>query len=134
MFNHKKLESYLNSKGLCNKQLVERYKVVASIVGRNPTNPDLEKYDEALFAALRRRYDNKINVFREKHGFGIHRMKIYQYDENAMLAALRKFKFETGFNPKSKDFRAGKGRLPVDTTIRKKFGSWNRALVLAGLA
>jgi len=124
-------EAYLNSKGLCKKQILSRYYAVADIVGKNPSAPDLVKYDQALLAAIHRRYNNSINEFRRANGIPNIQDKIPKITEEVVVAAIRKFVIDNnGKIPIAQNFFKG---TPNAITIRKIFGSFNRALSVAGV-
>lgn len=130
-------EAYLNSKGLCKKQIFSRYKIVENIVGRKPRISDLVEHDAPLWAAIRRRYDNKINKFREAYGVEVTEFEKRSgkgfISEEYVIAILRKKFKETGKVPLSTMFKYGRNKELSDSTIRKRFGSFRRALVKAGI-
>ena len=125
---YKNSPAYENIKGLCPEQIVRRYLIVADIVGHEPTQRELMKYDEPLFGGIIRRYKT-INKFRMKNGFSVvKKSKVYTDDD--LISILRGHKYKYGRTPSSYEFRSKK---PSANTIRNHFGSWNRALMCSGL-
>jgi len=128
-----KTEAYLNTKGLCEKQILSRYLIVADMVGRDPTVAELYKHDCALLSAIQRRYNNSLNNFKRLNNFAINHLspKENKCSDIKAIGELKKF-YETHKRiPRTRDFK--NGRTPTTETIRSIFGSWNRALVSAGL-
>lgn len=122
-------EAYKNMHGLCDKQIESRYLIVADIVGNDPSKRDLEKYDSPLLWAMIDKYKS-LNNFREAFGFGRRNEKFTKrYTEDMKIAELRKFYNQSGRIPRVSDFRI---RIPSDKAILRHFGSWNRALEMAG--
>lgn len=126
--------AYLNSKGLCDEQIMKRFMIVSDLVGRNPSQLDLEQHDAPLWAAIRRRYSDSINEFRAKNGIGeSNEYAARRFGTENIIACLRKFYRDYKRIPRDKDFRIGTPNSPTSITIRKEFGSWKRALSKAGL-
>lgn len=123
----RKNRAHENKFNLCSEQIVRRFMIVSDLVGREPTQKDLEKHDEPVWAAIRRRHKN-INNFRKKHGFTVvERDRIWEDDQ--IISELRRFNLKHDRIPRAKDFRSSS---PTDVTIRKRFGSWHNAMILAG--
>jgi len=120
-------EAHANKHGLCPKQIESRYLIVADTVGREPTQCDLKKHDYALLAGIRKRFGT-INKFRKAKGFKV-KLRGKILTDQQIIAALRKFYCKYNRFPKKKDFV---GKTPSYHTIRERFGSWNRALEMAG--
>ena len=119
--------AFLNAHGLCHDQIMRRFLIVTDMVGKEPSQQELIQHDEALWAAIRRRYRN-LNTFRKKEGFSIVKRARIQ-NEDTILAAIRSKARLLRRTPSSCDFRVGS---PVAATIRKYLGSWHRALETAG--
>lgn len=120
--------AFKNKNGLCEEQMERRFVIVAEIIGREPTLPDLIKYDHSLWGGIRRNYGT-INVFRNKHGFKIiPKSKIW--DRDKIISRLRQIYEENKAIPTMSYFR---NHIPTSPTIIKYFGSYNRALVAAGI-
>lgn len=119
--------SHENKHGLCAEQINRRFMVVSDIVGREPSQKDLEKYDPNLWSGIRRRYKT-LNIYREKNNFTIIK-RFPLFDSDKLISSLRKFAIDHKRIPSSNDFRNGS---PNVVTFRNHFGSFNRAMILAG--
>lgn len=117
-----------NKRGVCEAQIESRFLGIADMLGKSPSQRDLEKYDESLFAAIRRRYST-LNNFRKKMGYEVKEMP-NKYSDAELLSYVRAFYKEKGRVPRANDFRKGS---PNIITFRNHFGSWHRALSCAGL-
>jgi len=125
----RKSKSFLNQHGACNEQIERRFLIVADIIGKEPSQEDLIKYDHSLWTIIRRRFKN-LNTFRKKMGYSIRkRSKLFTDDQ--LLAHLRKVYKKSRAIPSPKNFRKGS---PNAETIRNHFGSWAKALSLAGIS
>lgn len=125
-----KTEAYLNSKGLCKKQMLTRYLAVADIVGRDPSAKELREHDPNLLYAIFRRFNNSLNKFRESYGLMTRGEKYKIMEESEIIGAIRDFVKKHHKVPSSKDFVKGS---PNYSTIVKKFGSFRRALAVSGV-
>jgi predicted transcriptional regulator len=119
--------SHDNKHNLCPEQINRRFIMISDIVEREPTQRDLLNYDHALWAGIRRRYGN-LNNYRKKNGFQVVK-RAPLFNSDALISHLRKFVFTHRRTPRPGDFRCGS---PNIETFRKQFGSWARALILAG--
>jgi len=120
--------AFHNMKGACKEQIERRFLIVADIVGKEPSIKDLDKYDKSLHGIIRRRYKT-INKFRKKFGYCI-RKKAKIFSDDELIAFLRKEYTKTNELPRANTYRKGS---PNTETIKNHFGSWRRALVIAGL-
>lgn len=121
----------LNKRGICEEQIDRRFEIVADIVGREPSTDELREHDGSLWGVIRRKFQT-INQYRKRRNLFIrpaYSWKTHGMTEQKALACLRKFYQKNKRVPKAKDFRNG---MPTETSIRKKFGSWHRALEMAG--
>lgn len=125
--------AFLNSKGFCERQMLSRYLIVAGIVGNtSPSHRQLFKYDRPLYQKIVRQYGN-VGNFKKKYGYALLKWGARKYTEEYILADIIKFAKENGRVPRSRDFTGNRrGNKVSKETIRKHFGSWNRALTLAG--
>lgn len=118
-----------NKHGLCPEQLMRRFLIVADKVGNEPKQNDLIKHDHSLFAGIRQRYGS-LNKFRKKHSFTVvKRAPIFTDDH--LLALIQKYKYEYGQVPSQRQFE---NTMKISAnTVRKHFGSWNKACVLSAV-
>lgn len=116
----------LNKRGLCEEQVDSRFLIVADMVGKEPTVKDIKKYDPPVLHAIKSRYGT-INIYRKNKGYEIKNPNAKISDEH-LLASLRSTYHKLHKIPRSID-----QKNPGRTVIIKRFGSWNRALVMAGL-
>lgn len=120
----------LNKSGACPEQIMRRYWIVADQAGKEPNQRDLIKFDHSLWAIIRRRYKN-LNEFRKAKSLKtIKKSPLFKNDE--IIAALRKFSKEYNRVPSSNDFRKTKNGYPNVATIRNHFGSFHKAMLIAG--
>lgn len=126
-----KTDAHDNMVGLCEKQMEARYIVVMETVGRDPSKEDIEKHDNALLVAMRRRFGS-LNKAREHYGFKIYRSKMEEISEEVIISSLRMFKDVHGYPPKAADYLKA-GSYPHYSTIKRMYGSWQRALATADL-
>lgn len=121
-----------NMLGACPEQLCRRYMVVSDIIGKEPSINDLNKYDSPLYGLIQGRYGT-INAFRDKFNFSTVPMNRPKngFSDEAIIGALIKFAKENHRVPRPIDFRDG---TPTEPVIRKRFGSWSRALAVSGLS
>lgn len=120
-----------NMVGACPEQLLRRYLMVSDTVGRNPTYRDILAHDCSMAKLIKTRYGT-LNKFRKRNGFEVTKANRPQngYTDDYCLSALRSFHLKTGRVPKASDFRSGQDIS--QRTLIIKFGSWNRALLMAG--
>jgi hypothetical protein len=123
-------EAFLNSRAICDDQLVRRVLAIADVVGRNPSISDLVKHDCKLYPVIHYRYGTW-NNFKKKHNLGDIREKAPTYKKDGVLLALRRWVEEHKRIPKPKDFA---NTSPRTITVYKHFGSWGRALAVAGIS
>lgn len=121
--------SFLNKHGICEEQMERRFLIVADIIGKEPSTSDLDKHDRALESAIRRKYGNLFN-FKKKIGIEHPISRVRRWDDNSLIAILRKKSEELGRIPRWKDLFKSR---PNYSVIREHFGSWSRALTVSGL-
>lgn len=129
--NYRKMDFFLNQKGLCDYgQIERRFLIVSDIVGREPTTSYIIKYDDKLRNAIYTRFGS-LNKFREKMGFNPHYH--IKWTESKLIAEIRKKEKELHRLPTRRDFiHPTKSTPSIHNTILSHFGSWNRALHCAG--
>lgn len=124
--------SFKNGKGLCDLQIKARYDVVRNIVGHSPSLPEILKYDSSLGTKLHRIGFNK---WKRKHGlkplgvgnpFGD--IKLISYlrswaSRNKKRAHVTMWHYD---KTKPKTFPSG-------ITFVRNYGSWQNAIIQAGL-
>lgn len=64
-------------------------------------------------------------------GLRAHVLRRARWDRAAILAAVHRFQGEHGRPPRTADFAVSDERLPDPGTVRRYFGSWDRALAAA---
>jgi len=119
--------AFLNKHGLCHDQMLRRFLIVADTVGKEPSQLELKQHDLRLWSAIFTRYGN-LNTFRKREGFRVIKRAPFQ-NEDSILAAIRSKARLLRRTPNSSDFRVGSPQLKA---ILRHFGSWNRALEMAG--
>lgn len=117
-----------NRKGLCDLQIRSRYEVVKSIVGKDPSRDDFQKYDKQLESWFSRngglnKYKKSIGVKNWENGL--------RTPDIELIAALRKMAKEKKRVPYTTDFN--KPGRPHFQTMLNHFGSWANTLRMAGL-
>lgn len=112
--------SFHNKHGLCDKQIMERYILVAETVGHDPSEKEIILVDSPLAWAIRERFKS-INRFKSQNGF-----EMYQFRKTA-IGKIMERKESLGKTPDlsflSKEDKSG---------IIKRFGSFRRALSYIG--
>lgn len=119
-----------NIVGACPEQLRRRYLMVADIVGRDPSFRDILKHDVKMTKFIQNRYGT-LNKFRKANGFHVIKSNrpLNGISDDECLSALRKFHKRYGHIPTARDFRYA---FPTTKTFIDHFGSWNRAIKMAG--
>ena len=122
--------AYKNMKGLCDAQIKERLKVVASIVKRDVRDNDLRRYDTQVGKALEYRFGN-VNKGIKYYGYIPPSQKgEWRITDAQLIGELRLFVFNNNLVPSAKDLT--KFGLHDWKTYQKRFGSWRRAKMMAG--
>lgn len=124
-------ESFNNKFNLCKDQILRRIGIVADKVGHFPTQTEMEEHDSACLAGLIRRYGSW-NKFKGKHTQEDLRLRPKRTPDE-ILAKIRQWRTEHHRNPVKRDFINTNSKYPGVTTILKYFGSWSRALQMAGI-
>lgn len=134
-----------NKYGLCPEQLARRYEMVIEATGKDfPSVKDLRRIDPQLAGHLRRLQrtprrpgarpiGQNLNDWRRENGFVVGRETPPRYEESVLLGALRKVAAEKNRRPRAGDFGYANG-LPSTGAFVYAFGSWSRALKMAGFA
>lgn len=123
--------AHKNKFGLCPEQVSRRYMMVADIVGRDPSEIELTKHDPSLFAWMRNHYGN-LNNWRKENGVDVVKRGPLFIESDTMLSGIRRFFSEHKRIPKYRDF-IGRPEYPGITAIRKRFGSFRKAIELSGV-
>jgi len=119
----------LNKRNVCDQQLLRRYHIVAEYLGKESvTYEEMKREDPTALHAMIRRFGT-FNKWKKTVGVEAGHKK---YTDDSLTAAIRRKFKELGRLPTRQDF--GKKRdksYPSELCIMRRFGSWNRALVLA---
>lgn len=122
--------SWLNKHGICDKQILNRYIIVSDIVGREATYTDIKNNDKNLLSNIYNKFKTFSN-FKKYYDLTPPRKiggRVYS-DEYIISELIKSFNILKRI-PRPIDFD---GKIPSRQKIRKHFGSWNRALQMAGL-
>lgn len=120
--------AHLNKHSICPEQLNRRYVMLADRLGKEPSLRDLTKYEPNLLATIRRRYKT-FNRFKRKNGYQVIK-KSPIFSDDKLISKLVEFKDTYHRIPTKRDFE---NTSPSKHAFIGHFGSWNRALVYAGL-
>ena len=126
--------SFLNSRATCPAQIQKRYEIVKNLARREPSENDFMKFDRGLSNSIKIRYGTLKN-FREKFQIEFNRIQWNNgLSEEFLISNLRKFYEEKGSTSCKKYHRwVSRKYKGCMNTIIKRFGSWRRALAMAGL-
>jgi len=125
---------FKNEHNLCPAQMKARYEIVCMQIGNKEAREiDVHKYDNNLRVQIRRTHKT-FNDFRRKIGHFKNMRKAYghRFSKKQIIAELRDFYYKFKKIPTIRNFRHGKTGMS-SATIHRRFGSWNNALVSAGL-
>jgi hypothetical protein len=112
------------------EQLLEYLRVSYREIGRIHENNDFTNNDKYPCYSIYRRYFGSWNRSIELRG--LKREPNYEYTNDQLLEYLRKFYRETGTTPEARNFN-NNPKYPGYSVYQKRFGSWNNAIILAGL-
>jgi len=97
---------------------------------------DFRKHDKKLYQTVIARHGT-INAFRKHIGeqelTRLQAVKLYSTSNLDLIAALRLYQHKYGKRPTARAFDNGKHDGPCRTTFYRAFGSWDNALMSAGL-
>lgn len=121
-----------NKRGACPEQIERRYAIVSDMAGKEASLNDILKYDPPLRDIILRRHGT-FNKFKKAIGGNITERSKECWEENEIIASLRKYALKNQEVPTSFSIR-GKARsgYPSYNAVRRVFGSWTRALSVAG--
>ena len=123
--------AWLNKYAICKEQVLRRYVTWADELGKEPSSSDLQRIDYKLLAAIFRHY-GRFNKFKDENGFEVVK-KYPTYKDDKLISLLRKFAKENHKMPRARYFNGSNSNgYPSHETYRARFGSWNRAIELAG--
>lgn len=124
--------SKLNERNICPEQIDRRFLVVADIVGRNPTAKDLANHDFPVYKAMKNRFGT-LNNYRKLKGYDTAIWNGKPKESDMVLEMLRKFAKKYDRLPRVRDFAELGENYCTQRTVISHFGSWRRALMMAGL-
>ena len=117
-----------NQRGLCQEQIKARYLTILESSGETYLSQNqVYKIDSGLMNGIIRRFGS-YNKFRKLIGHDFKETP-NKRTEAELIAILRAFYIKHKRVPKSMDFKKGS---PCSKTYLEKFGSWSRALNIAG--
>ena len=125
--------SHLNTLDICRDQTIRRILVVADYLKKFPSSTDIERHDPAIMGIIFKRYGTW-NKFKEKE-FPSESITVKDgsaFSTDQMLFSLREFVRINKKLPTVTSFKTIVGSPSYETFVRK-FGSWSRALSMAGL-
>ena len=122
-------EARKNINNICDLQLAHRYLLLADEFGGQPSKLDVQRNDPALLSAIMRRYKT-INNFRRVNDLEVIKPQPGEYSDAILIGVLRRFFKDYHRIPKTKDFT---GTSPSWKTICHRFGSWRKAMSVAGI-
>ena len=146
----------LNKIGLCDAQIASRWAILIEQIGKIPSINDLRKYDIQLLKGIKSRFGTLTNAAKElnikvntKADGAKNRTHPQEgeYTDIEIIAMLRKFIIQNSSVIREnridhqhrgkwfilREYFSPKHGLPSRRTIQKKFGSWRRAKMMAGL-
>lgn len=114
---------------------LESVRLLAAEVGRVPVVADFTHGDPRFPSASKLWALGGLNQFLEEQGMPSRRRRAEwsnkHFTDEQMLAPLRRHFMLTGESPSSTDWKRER-RTPSTLALRHRFGTWNRALELAG--
>jgi site-specific recombinase XerD len=110
------------------EELLEKLKNVIEETGKVPTTRDAEKLDIPSVFMYRKFFSSWNNVL-ELLGYNPHKKR---YTKEELLQILKDYKEKTGKVPAYNTFEEDES-LPSTTPYKLHFGSWNNALIEAGI-
>lgn len=125
---YRNCEAFHNKLSICEKQVNERYIVLAESLGHEPTDREIVKFDPKLKDAIRKWYKN-LNGFRKNHGYEIKNGFNEKYSQEKVIGLLRMWIEKNHCIPNSKNLLHSS---PTIATVKKYCGSLRKALHLAG--
>lgn len=129
--------AFENERNICNDQVERRFTLIADKIGKTPNTADLRSNDDSLRKIIEIRYGG-INKFLEKTGLGLVTRTAIRRDNDFILEKLREFSKVMKRVPRPRDFnnfKYDKSLTPFNcSTVYFHFGSWNRALHMAGFS
>ena len=122
--------AHKNKTGLCPAQQMARYLVVKKIVKREPTSEDIKKHDFTLHAFFYN-HKNTLNKWKQSKGIEVRaQCSRWKFGNLELIANIRRWAKAHKRSPGACDFDRGS---PSKTAYLRAFGSWQTALMQAGL-
>lgn len=120
-----------NKRNACKEQIYRRFILVADACGGEPKCSDIRKHDHPLLLLIYSRFGS-LNAFRRKFGFQ-ERVKPAPYTKDKVAAMIRDFVQKYKRIPTARYWAAHRNGHCTASTIKRHFGSWNRAMTMAGV-
>ena len=123
--------SHDNQFNLCKDQILKRINIVGDKVGHFPSQTEMEEHDSACLSGIIVRYKTWNNFKQQNTKEDLKLRPLYTKEK--IIVKIRDWVKENKRFPVKRDFNKTNYKYPGMNTIRKHFGSWNRALQVAGL-
>lgn len=131
-FGHKLRLEHKNLRGTCPNQLLEKIKVLANKLKKAPTGEEfLKEYNGKFMGSIRNTFGTYENAVRQAGLIPMREIRAQKYNALNLLNYLKIFYKIHKRSPTDSDFR--RGILPDFNVYSKKFGSINRAKLLANI-
>ena len=123
--------AWINKNGMCKEQVHRRYIILCDNLGRQASNYDLRNEEPGLHVAIRKHWGT-FNKFKLENGYPLI-AAAKEWNQDKIIASLRKYFRIHASIPIAANFRGQRiNGFPSHETVRKHFGSWNRAMTAAG--
>ena len=125
----------LNSKAICPEQVYRRVLLLADKLEHFPTTTDFQKEEPSLLSLICNRYGS-LNKFKQKFNFPILRKGKNVRTKDECIVSIRNCIDKIKQIPRIKDYEklASKNSYVDSHTLIRHFGSWNKALHIAGIS
>lgn len=123
--------AYANKHGICPDQIQSRWLVVADTIGKRPGVRAVQEHDPNLYSAIRRKHGNYNNFLKSISQEILQPSK--KITKEKIIACFRRIVRTQKRRPKVVEFYNSQNYGIGITAIYKRFGSFRRALVAAGV-
>lgn len=124
--------SHENQLNLCKDQILKRVGIVADKIGHFPSSTEIEKIDAQCYWGIIRKHGTW-NKFKQAET--IEDIRVYnRTSSDTILYLLNEWKQKNNRKPVKRDFYKSQNGYPHYNTVCRHFGSWSRAIQMAGIA